>query len=170
MANATIRVQFGDPAAALSANAHLSAEIDTRPDGLNGGRSSFSAGEDVYLLVYKSSNVTISQAVASAGSVSSVGSTVVNVEEDVMFEDSETSNIMRPATRGITDTLWLGRSLGALTLQSDKTTVKAAQKGIAVARVTYKTDALVYKLTSPAQLAGLTDFLILVVIQGDVSV
>lgn len=38
MANATIRVQFGNPDGSGS-DGHLSAEVDTRPDGLNGGRS-----------------------------------------------------------------------------------------------------------------------------------
>jgi hypothetical protein len=53
MANATIRVQFGNPDGSNGSDAsgHLSAEVDTRPSGLNGGRSSFSPGETVYILV-----------------------------------------------------------------------------------------------------------------------
>ena len=67
MANATIRVQFGNPDGSEAAG-HLSAEIDTRPGGLNGGRTSFNPGETAYILVYKSDNVSITDTICSAGS------------------------------------------------------------------------------------------------------
>lgn len=57
MANATVRVQFGDPDGTTTG--HLSAEIDARTDGLNGGKTAFTPGETVYLLVYASANVTV---------------------------------------------------------------------------------------------------------------
>ena len=88
MANATIRVQFGNPDGSGS-DGHLSAEVDTRPDGLNGGRSSFSPGETAYILVYKSDNVSITDTICSAGSLSSQGTAVVSVTEEIMFEDAE---------------------------------------------------------------------------------
>ncbi|MFZ5536723.1 MAG: hypothetical protein ACOZAP_04500 [Pseudomonadota bacterium] len=169
MAHATIRVQFGNPDAASAANAHLSAEIDSRNDGLNGGKTSFAPGESVYILVYKTNNVSITQAASSAGSITQSGSATVEIEEDVMFEDTDTGNLGRPVTGGIAGTVWMGRSLGSLSVQADKTTVKASQKGIAVARVKYTTHALVYKLSSPTSLNGLEDFSILAVIQGEVK-
>ena len=89
MANATIRVQFGNPDGSGS-DGHLSAEVDTRPDGLNGGRSSFSPGETAYILVYKSDNVSITDTICSAGSLSAQGSAVVTVTEELMFEDADT--------------------------------------------------------------------------------
>ena len=58
MANATLRATFGNPDGSDAAG-HLSAEIDTRPTGLNGGRNAFNPGETVYILVYKTDNVTI---------------------------------------------------------------------------------------------------------------
>lgn len=90
MANATIRVQFGNPDGS-AAEGQLSAEIDTRPGGLNGGRSSFSPGETAYILVYKSDNVSITDTICSAGSLSAQGSAVVTVTEELMFEDSDTA-------------------------------------------------------------------------------
>ena len=42
-----------------SGEGHLSAEIDSREWGYNGGRSQFFAGDNCYALVYKSSNVNI---------------------------------------------------------------------------------------------------------------
>lgn len=168
MANATIRVQFGNPDGS-GASGHLSAEIDTRPQGLNGGRSSFSPGETVYLLVYKSDNVSITDTICSAGSLSSQGSAVVTVTEELMFEDSDTATLGKPARSGITQSVWYGRSLGGLTLQSDKVTVKASSKGVGVAKVTYDALALVYALSSPATLNGETDFSILALIKGVAS-
>ena len=123
MANATIRVQFGNPDGSGS-DGHLSAEVDTRPDGLNGGRSSFSPGETAYILVYKSDNVSITDTICSAGSLSAQGSAVVTVTEELMFEDADTATLGKPARSAIAQSVWYGRSLGGLTLQSDKVTVR----------------------------------------------
>jgi hypothetical protein len=165
MSNATIRVQFGNPDGS-NANGHLSAEIDTRSNGLNGGRSSFSPGETAYILVYKTDNVTISETICSAGSLTAQGTTTVTVDEELMFEDSDSANLGKPAKSSLTNTIWYGRNLGALTLQSDKISVKATSKGVGVAKVTYDTQALVYALSSPATLNGQTDFSILALIKG----
>jgi hypothetical protein len=167
MANATIRVQFGNPDGS-GAEGHLSAEVDTRPDGMNGGRSSFSPGETVYLLVYKTDNVSITDTICSAGSLSSNGTTSVTVTEEVMFEDSENASLPKPAS-GAVSVVWQGRSLGSLTLQSDKLTVKAGAKGVAVAKVTYTAQARVYALSSPSSINGETDFSILALIKGSAS-
>lgn len=169
MANATIRVQFGNPDGASAVAAHLSAEIDTRSTGLNGGRSSFSPGETVYILVYKTDNVTINETICSAGSLSPQGTTVVTVSEEVMFEEDDTATLDKPVRAGLTQFVWYGRSLGALALQSDKVTVKAGAKGVAVAKVSYETLAQIYALASPATLNGETDFSILALIKGVAS-
>ncbi|WP_041446859.1 hypothetical protein [Thiocystis violascens] len=164
---ANITVSFGDQSAS-SASGHLSAEIDSRPDGLNNGVTSFAPGDSAAFLVYKSSNVTYDAPVASAGSVAGVGSGLtVEKEDDLSFADSDTASLSTPAT-GIVSVTWLGRSLGSLSLQ-DQTTVKAGAKGVAVARVKYACRADAYRLTSPATLAGLTDFSILVFILGHLA-
>ena len=168
MANATIRVQFGNPDGSGS-DGHLSAEVDTRPDGLNGGRSSFSPGETAYILVYKSDNVSITDTICSAGSLSAQGNAVVTVTEELMFEDADTATLGKPAHSSLSQSVWYGRSLGGLTLQSDKVTVKASSKGVAVAKVTYDALALVYTLSSPSTLNGETDFSILALIKGTAS-
>lgn len=164
MANATIRVQFGNADGDVAG--HLSAEVDTRPSGLNGGRSSFSPGETVYILVYKTDNVRIADTLCSAGSLSAQGSTVVTVSEELMFEDADTATLGKPARSSLSQALWYGRSLGALILESDRMTVRAASKGVAVAKISYDALALVYALSSPATLNGETDFSILALIKG----
>lgn len=167
MANATIRVQFGNPSG--SATGHLSAEIDTRPQGLNGGRTAFNPGETVYLLLYKTDNVSITDTLCSAGSLSAQGSTVVTITEELMFEDADTAQLSKPARAAIAQTVWYGRNLGSLTVQPDKITVKAQARGVAVAKITYEALALIYTLSSPATLNGETDFSILALIKGVAS-
>lgn len=168
MANATIRVQFGNPDGSGS-DGHLSAEIDSRSDGLNNGKTSFSPGETVHILVYKSDNVSITDALCSAGSLSAQGNAVVTRTEELMFEDADTATLDKPAFVNLAQSVWQGRSLGGLTLQSDKVRVKAATKGVAVAKVTYEAPALVYALSSPSTLNGETDFSILALIKGTAS-
>lgn len=73
------------------------------------------------------------------------------------------------ARSSLSQSVWYGRSLGALTLQSDKVTVKASSKGVGVAKVSYDALALVYALSSPATLNGETDFSILALIKGSAS-
>lgn len=165
MANATIRVQFGNPDGS-AADGHLSAEVDTRPNGLNGGRSAFSPGETAYILVYKTDNVSITDTICSAGSLSAQGSVVITVSEELMFEDADSATLGKPARSALSPSVWYGRNLGSLALQADRLTVRASSKGVAVAKVSYDALALVYALSSPATLNGETDFSILALIKG----
>jgi hypothetical protein len=164
--SATIRVQFGDPD---GLGGHLSAEIDRRADGLNGGKTSFNPGDTVYILVYKSDNVTLTDLEASAGSVAQTGYEIVTKTDEVFFEKEDSASLSTPAD-SIVSSQWFGRSLGSITLQADKQTVKSDSEGVAVAQVDYLTTAVVVALTSPASLGGLTDFSVLVVISGTTAV
>jgi hypothetical protein len=170
MANATIRVVFGNEggAAAGEAGTHLSAEIDDRETGYNAGKTSFIAGDTAHFLVFRSANVQVDRIAFSAGSVSLVGSGVsVEKEEELIFEDSDSAVLPIPAN-GIVSTRFFGNDLGSLTLQSDKMTLKASSKGVAVAKVVYTANADVYALQSPAAINGETDFSILVLVIGSV--
>lgn len=163
---ANITVSFGDGADGSSG--HLSAEIDRRPDGLNGGKTSFAPGDTAHFLVYKSANVRHDAPVASAGTINRGGSGIsVTKEDDIQFADTDTASLSIPVD-SISSVTWLGRSLGSLTL-TDPTTVKASAKGVAVARVRYVAKADAWSLSSPSTLAGLTDFSILVFILGHLA-
>ena len=89
--------------------------------------------------------------------------------EELMFEDADTATLPVPARSGLSLTLWYGRSLGTLTLQSDKVTARASSKGVGVAKVTYDALAQIYALTSPATLNSVTDFSILALIKGSAA-
>ena len=164
----TIVVQFGTGTAdAAAAGAHLSAEIDRRENGLNGGKTSFAPGDTVHFLVYKSSNVTLENPVASAGSVAFTGSTNVEQTQDLIFANSNEARLRVPPVGGVTSTQWLGNNLGGITINGTQAT--AANKGVGVARVTYTATATTGTITSPGTLDGLNDFSIVVLIVGNVT-
>ena len=165
---ATLLINF-DPGSGGSAaeNGHLSAEVDSRPEGLNAGKTTFFPGDDVYFFVYASSNVTYETPIPSAGSITALESETVSRTDDISFPNVDTATISVPAT-GITSYKWLGNQLGALTLQ-DEMTVKADAIGVAVAKIEYTTVPDVYKLSSPSILNGETEFTILIYIQGEVT-
>lgn len=171
MANTTsIVVSFADQAAASAANAHLSAEVDSRPTGLNGGKTSFKPGDTAWLLIYMSDNVELTGTpIASAGSIGG-GQAITGISktQEVTFANEDSSSIQVPST-GITAIKWLGTSLGALTLEGNKTAVKAASKGVAVAKVTYSCNATAYSITAPVTLDGETSFSIVIFIEGQLK-
>lgn len=167
---ANITVSFGDTNTDGS-QGHLSAEIDSRKTGgLNAdGKTSFAPGDKAGFLIFKSDNVTYESPDASAGTVSAAGTGLtVEKEDDVQFADTDTATLPVPAS-SIVSVTWIGRSLGGLTLQDDKTTIKASAKGVAVAKVKYAAKADGFYLQSPASLGGLTDFSILIFILGHLA-
>jgi len=166
MSNTTIKRQFGSASGTTSASEHLSADVDSRPTGLNAGKTSFAPGDDVYILVYKSDNVVITGTVSSAGSIAASGSASVEITQELTFEDSNAASLDVPAAGGITSVQWFGRSLGSVAVGGDKLTCTASSSGVAVASVTYTATAHVYKLSTPPSINGLTDYSILVLIQG----
>jgi len=165
--SASIVVQFG---ANFSSSSHLSAEIDTRPGGLNAGKTTFQPGDTVAILVYKTSDVTLSQVSASSGSISPASSpkVTVNKTDTITFANSREASIDVPALGGSLDSVqWMGNDLGTITLNG--TRAIAANSGIGVANVTYSAEADVYMLTSPASINGSTDYSIVVVLVGESS-
>jgi hypothetical protein len=163
--NTSFQISFG--VGQDASQGHLSAEIDDRVDGLNGGNTRFVPGDVAWFLVYKSANVSYQNPIPSAGSVSGGGAITVEIEEDISFADTDTATLRIPAN-AITSITWLGNSLGGLTL-TDPQTVRASAKGVAVARVRFQATAYAHALQSPASVAGLTDFSILVYILGNIN-
>ncbi len=159
----TIKVQFGAETAA--AQQHVSAELDDRPEGLNQGRNSFLPGETAFFLIFRTPNIRIDRIIPSAGSVINAHAGQVRRTEDISFDDAATSSLSVPAS-SIQSVTWLGNSLGGLALQGDRTTVKATNSGVAVARVTYATTPDAYGIVSPPHVNGEIDFSITVVIKA----
>lgn len=176
MASSNVRittqvVQFGTGSDDPYANLHLSAEIDDRDNGLNNGDTDFAPGDSAYFLIYKSSSITLSLPVASAGEVSYQGTTTVRKEDFVTFANEPEGSIEVPAS-SIASREWIGNSLGDSELVNETTLrLKEVPEGIyaGVLKVTYDAIATVGKLNSkPFADANpdLTDFEIVVVVVG----
>ncbi|MCK9622772.1 MAG: hypothetical protein M0R47_19830 [Methylobacter sp.] len=168
MTSATITVKFTNPDAAAAANAHLSAEVDSRAAGLNSGRSSFIPGSIAYVLVYKSANVALVPAQTSAGSFSYGGTVSVQHTDELSFADVAAATLNVPAD-SIVSYKWLGRDLGAPVVGVDGKTVSVPTMGVGVLSITYNATATIGALASPMSVNGEVDFSILVLIKGEVA-
>ena len=158
----TVQITFGDGA---EGKAHLSAEVDKRPDGLNNGKTSFIGGDPVHVLVYKSSSVTITAAEVSAGTVHFAEPQLVDVEDIITFADKREASLSRPAS-GPLGVTWFGKSLGGLTVGADGVSVIASTQGVAVARVRYKSYATAYRISTPTALNGDKNYNLLFFVAG----
>ena len=163
-------IKFGDETQEDAG--YLSAEVDDREDGLNGGRTSFAPGDVVAFLVYESNNVYHDMPVVTAGLVETIGQLIVDKEIELQFIDTDKQSLPIPAiTKPLFDAqasvTWIGLSLGALTVDiNDLMTVTATGSGIGVAKVKYQCKATAYRLASPATVSGYDDFSIIVYIKG----
>jgi len=158
----TVQITFGS---GDNSRAHLSAEVDKRPEGLNKGKSSFTGGEPVYVLVYKSTSVTITGKEVSAGTLHTAERQLVEVEDTLTFADKREASLSKPVS-GSLDVTWFGQSLGGLTVGSDGVSVTAARSGVAVARVRYKAWASAYRISTPLQINGEKNYSLLFFVAG----
>lgn len=166
---ATLRIGFGAEAEQTGANT-LIAEIDTRPGGLNGGKTSFIPGDEVYILVYKSSNVTIDSAIASTGTLTFEGGLspeIVNLSESVVFANTPDANVTRPILT-IQSNNWLGNNLGGILKTGElQISLTSPPAGIyaGVNDVNYDSEAQVYRLSNTL-INGISEYEIAIVFVG----
>jgi len=157
----------------------LSAEVRRKAtDGSYVTASNFKPGETAYIFAYRGPDTSITQAIATAGTLKKVGTQDVPVElEGVQFTKLEsdgdaaenTAQLSKPATGAGPSLTFYGATVGSTTLGDDLRTLTASQFGIAVATATYSSVADIYALESPATLGGKTDYEILVVLVGKAS-
>jgi len=159
---ATLVVNFGGQAA--SDNDSLVAEIDDRETGLNSGKTSFLPGDDVWILLYKSENVTLNTPVTSWGDlILRAGDELVEKEADIQFVDEVESRVGYPMRDGFTSQ-WIGRTALGL-VQTGELTLQIAQPAdvehwARLLRVNWTARAAAYKLTN-TYIAGLTEYSII---------
>lgn len=167
MLQAGLSVSFARPEAEVSGpTGSISAEIDSRAEGPNAGRTSFAPGEAIAFLVYTSDNVRVADITASDGTVT--GGAEVSFMSDLtaQFVNSDTASLSATVER-IETHEWLGNALGGLDLL-DEGTVQADSSGVAVARVNALVRARQYSLVTPAvALAEDEEYPIVVFIQGE---
>jgi hypothetical protein len=91
-----IRFQTQDGADA--ANAVLTAELDSREEGLNVGKSQFIYGDTPAYLIFRTSNVSYTQD-TTAGSVAYVETGLIDVTETISFVGSTESSLSKQGRR-----------------------------------------------------------------------
>jgi len=138
---------------------HLSAEIDSREDGLNGGASVFLSSSQPAFLVYATVPFSVE---ASAGSVQAAGTVSVPVEEDVVhyfWPDAleHEVTLSRPVVGVPTLVTELGTNVSleiASTYQDGSVrsvVLRAAAAGWCIAKVQGHARALAYRVTPPPE-------------------
>lgn len=147
----------------------LSAELDSRAEGLNNGKTSFAPGETANFLVFASPDVTIDALLASFGTPIQISPSPINgglfeVEEWVTFAETAEASLQKPYTSGFTYE-WFGNNLGTLTPNGSKVT-KADAKGVGTAKIKYYAAYTAYAIQSPAQMNGKSEFQIIVLVKG----
>jgi hypothetical protein len=149
-----------------SSGGQLSAEIDARPTGYNGGRTSFVAGDAPVILIFASSDVSIDEVLASAGVPGAVvgGVGTVEVSEDLQFTGSAEASLSKPFYNSFSYK-WLGNNLGTPTPSENKVLIPAP--GVGVLRIKYNALFTAYRISSvPSPLNGETTFPVLIVVNG----
>lgn len=142
----------------------LSAEIDSREDGFNKGETSFRPGDSPAFLIYKSSNVSITDMITSYGSLTNLGNGKSDESELIAFENTREVAPKKPISSNFASK-WLGNDGGVI--QQLETNIVVPDKVVAVAKIDYKSSFDAYRLTGvPQSLNGETTFNIVIYIAG----
>lgn len=143
MAVVTASVTVGFAKNSDSGSGSLSAEIDSRSNGLNHGITSFPPGSSVAILLYAGDSVSGIKGVCSSGSLSSGSYVDVEQEEQIVLAMATTFSTSRPISGNYTIT-WYGGSAN-LTKTGDSTFTSATPV-VAVGSIKYKSQAQVWML------------------------
>src|SRR5258706_2149043 len=154
-----------------SGDAILTAEIDSRADGYNGGKTSFNIGDEPVILVRKTNNVTITSIITSLGTCSQFATGSTNEEEFLTYPQTKEADVSKPVDSNFVS-LWYGNDLGAVKVVGQKkvsltSTSPNTQAG--VLGVTYASNFIAYKLTGiPSTVNVKTVFEVLILFTGAV--
>lgn len=165
---ATLVVTFQDPAAAAEANASLQAEIDSRDDGLNGGKTSFltTDTEGAGYLVFASPGVTYTQQ-SSSGAPSGAGNQTVEVVETVTFTKTTTANLSKVPIGGAVSWIHIGGD--NVTPAVNGSLLTLGSPAFSVLQATYHAAADGYRIGAPSPISGVKDLAVVIFIEGSVS-
>ena len=147
----------------------LTAEVDARPDGFNGGKTSFTQGDSPVFLVFKTSDVTIDSIKPSAGAIQPLGAGNFLVEQDLQFVDNSGVVLSKPISGSFLTQKWLGVDLGTLSLVGQTSVVTSNPPGDTpgVNRVTFNSQFQAYRIANiNVPLNGETEFPVVVLIKG----
>lgn len=151
-------------------DAIFTVEVDDREDGLNGGKTNFLPGDDVYLLLFKTSNVQVDGVITSLGNAYTSGNTTKDIDQFDDFVNEREVSLSYPVSSGFSYD-WLGNDLGSINvlnesrmqLAQDKTTL--GDPFVGVTKTTYTSNAMIYRLTNTL-LQGYDEYQIVVYFYG----
>lgn len=145
----SLTIQFGESAAGVD----FSAEVDSRENGYNKGKTTFSPsapgkpGDNAYFLVFLADKFAITP-YSSAGAVVYQETRLIEYTETLTFTDSQAST-SKPI-ESIAGRRWVGVNGGALTFDVGTKSIKCADGvKVAVAQISYLAKARVYYLSAP---------------------
>lgn len=168
--SAHVVVEFGD-----QSNVQAVVEVDSREDGYNQGRTSFSSGDDAYLLLFVPKGYDVVADMASVGTLSYVGLDSKAVEDYLTYANEDQATVQYPITTGFS-AAWYGSAPSpSITVKSDDQTVALSARPydpvskklnpeyrIGVARVNYSSACRVYKISNvPANIPQVIAFFVL---------
>lgn len=123
----------------------LQLEVDSRVDGFNAGRTQFYPGDTVYLLEYKTANVSMQDRFCTDGGVMARGSGTMEITEFVTVAGSKTGSTSKPIASGLSILRSWGRP-AALAGYSGST-INLVNETVAVLEVRYTTSYTLLQLS-----------------------
>ena len=151
------------------------AEVDSREDGLNGGRTSFNPGDSIYILLFKTDNVTTLHSVASQGSLTYQGTTDFEVEGFAEYPNENESSLSYPVPSGAVVTKqWLGNDLGNSTISNQSSILLSTDEAtlgdpyVGILKYSYTAVADIY-LLQDTLIPSEPEYSILCFFQGSVA-
>ena len=161
---ATLVVSFTDPDVASEANASLSAEIDSREDGLNGGDTQFLTTDfdGAGYLVFASPGVSYTQQ-ASSGTPSGAGPQSVEVVETITFTKTKEASLSKTPSGGVT---WIHIGGDNVTPNVNGNKLTLATPAFSVLQATYHAAADGYRIQPPNAIPGVKDLAVVIFIEG----
>ncbi len=162
--SATIVVEFN-----AAESGEMTAELDTREDGYNAGKSSFSAGDEPVILLRKSDNVILDLVICSLGTITQFATGFTSETNWLTYPRTKDANTDKIISSNFTSQ-WFGNNLGSVQVQGDKSvilTAAGANTSVGVLKVTYDSNFIAYKLAGiPSTVNGQKEFSVLVMFVG----
>lgn len=137
--------------------AELKAEIDTRPEGLNGGKSQFTANDEIWFLV-EAVGCTINEVLASSGSISAGADVTIQTKyEPVTYAPGNPAKTKsRIETPASVSAIWRGNKPPVFSAGKDGSLSLLQSNGKAYDKpaaglVSYTTKYKSYKIKPPVE-------------------
>lgn len=137
-------VKFGSAAAA---GALVVFELD---DAMNDGKTSFAPGKDIFLRLHHDSSVRLSKdPLATHGQIDNQGTGYRSIEQQLLWEDSETEHDLSYVPVGLLDASYYGNEASNLAKSGDRTVTIGGGDLPALSLVSYSAEFFLFRLIAP---------------------